>query len=137
MDDQNAQCLQVGDITSFLSIMRQTLLPMKNTRDVDTLSNDDVLTGINTAISPMRKSPANTKGKKTKSKYDLTPSMTKAHIKRGLSDLLDVLRFHCLDLGCQHVRAEQFLSTGKLTMDHVLEDSVACGDKCATESSNT
>ena len=122
--------MQVGDITSFVSIVRQTLLPLKSTLNGDKKSNHDVLTEINTAISPMKKTPAKIKPKKTKSKYDLTPSMKKAHIKRGVSELLDVLRFQCLDLGFQHVHAKHFLSTGNLKIEHVSEDSVAWGTKC-------
>ena len=57
--------------------------------------------------------------------------MKKAHVKRDVSELLGVLRFHCLHLGCLHVRAKHFLSTCKLKMEQVLKDSVACGTKCA------
>ena len=128
---QDALCLQVGDITSLLSIMRQTILPLKSTLDGDKKSNDNVLSGINTAISPMRNTTANDTTKKKKNKYDLGPSMKKAFLTRGVAELLDVLRFHCLDLGCQHVRAENFLSTGSLKLKHVSEDSVACRNKCS------
>lgn len=57
--------------------------------------------------------------------------MKKALLVRGVAELLDVLCFHCLDLGCQHVRAENFLSTDSLELKQVSEDSVACGNKCA------
>lgn len=63
---QDALCLQVGDITSLLLIMRQTILPLKSTLDGDKKSNDDVLSGINTAISPMRKPTTNDMTKKKK-----------------------------------------------------------------------
>ena len=82
-------------------------------------SNDDVLSGINTAVSPMRNTTANDTTKKKKNKYDLGPSMKKALLTIGVAELLDVLRFHCLDLGCQHVRAKNFLSTGSLELNRI------------------
>jgi len=79
----------------------------------------------------MRNTTVNITTKKNNNKYDLGPSMKKAFLTRGVAELLDVLRFHCLNLGCQHVRAENCLSTGSLKLKHVCEDSVACGNKCA------
>ena len=51
-------------------------------------------------------------------------------VMRALDELIDVLRYHCLDLGCQHVRAELYLSTGTLLNERIPDTSRRCNNMC-------
>ena len=61
-------------------------------------------------------------------KRTLTPEQLAAWRKDRLAMLLDVMKFFFLDLGCLHVRAENFMATGELrSAPSTIE---RCGSKC-------
>jgi len=64
----------------------------------------------------------------TKKKYALTATQKKADLKEKKDALLDVMKFFTLNHGCQHVRAEIFLSTGVLRSAPT--DIERCVNKC-------
>jgi len=51
-------------------------------------------------------------------------------VVRAIDELVDVLRFHCLDLGCQNVRAELYLSSGTLQHQRIPDTSHKCINMC-------
>ena len=47
---------------------------------------------------------------------------------RQVRELLEVSQFYCLDFGCQQVRKEHYLSTGRLVLRR--HKGTACGTSC-------
>ena len=91
VEGQNAYCLLVADITSFLSLMQQTLLPANSTGESD--SQDDSLAGINSSITPICRSAPNASHTNNKSKYDLPSNMQNGLVVRATDELIDVVTF--------------------------------------------
>ena len=79
--------------------------------------------GFNSAISPRRLPvrPANT----SHEDFALRPTAKKCLRDRCIKELHEVVRFFCLDLGCQHERGEIYLSSGSL-------DSITSTARCSS-----
>ncbi len=106
-------CIQYGNLYSYVYLMGQ-LLTGCNHDDSEEASANNEVNGFISAISPQK---TNTRlgSKKT---YPLRPTSMRNLRTRTVNELQEVLRFFCLDLGCQHARGEAYLSTGLL--DHNL-----------------
>lgn len=89
VEGQNAYCLLVTGITSFLLSTKQTLLPANSMGESD--SQDDTLAGINSPITPIRRSTPNASRTNNKSKYDLPSNMKNGLVVRAIDELIDVL----------------------------------------------
>ena len=50
----------------------------------------------------------------TKKTYPLGPTLLRCLQERTTSELLEGIRFFCLDIGCQHARGESYMATGIL-----------------------
>ena len=132
LDGQEAVCIQIGDTGSFVGLMWTIAHSTKDTKLDD--DADDIqaqLAGLNCASSPMKKNiPTETEGRKGPRKR-LTKTQRKRNDNRCREELLDVLRFHCLDFGCQHIRGQQFMACGELELPPRTSDLLSCRTKCS------
>ena len=104
-------CILYADLSSYAFLVYQYLRGEDNnggTERVDAGECD----GFNSAISPQR--PIRRPSKTTEHDFALGPTAKKALRSRCLAELNDVLRFFCLDFGCQHKWGEIYLSSGAL-----------------------
>jgi hypothetical protein len=103
--NQIGLCYLVADILSLIKTLKMIMIYATDDDDVD---HD--ITGMNCAVQ----SPSRKIRQVKKSKYSLTDFEQRKKEADEQQDLLDVLNFFCLDLGCQHVRAEWYLAQGSL-----------------------
>jgi hypothetical protein len=80
--------------------------------------------GFNSAISPQRhvRRPSNS----TQKDFALGPTAKKVLRSRCLAEQNEVLRFFCLDYGCQHERGEIYLASGMLDSSRAIGRCSAC-----------
>jgi superfamily II DNA helicase RecQ len=116
-------CVLYADLSSYAYLVYQLHCGDENygaTEGVDVGECD----GFNSAISPQRsrRRPSNI----TEQDFALGPTAKKALRSRCLVELNDVLRFFCLDFGCQHKRGEIYLSSGALDSTHAVGRCNTC-----------
>jgi len=105
--------------------MTQLITTSQDDRDTDHGSRD--VDGFNSAISPSRNGcPQNHKEQK---KYELGATARRSLRQRTTSELQDVIRFFCLNRGCQHARAESYLAFGGLDVTN--EAGTPCMTSCS------
>ncbi len=118
-------CIVYGDLSSYVYLMTQFLSKSINDNDRSPSADDEVIESFNSAISPWRSS----RQINTKKTYPLGPTRRRSVRNCTQSEMLDVLQYFCLDLGCQHARGEAYLSTGTLN-SHIIDDG-ACNTLCS------
>jgi hypothetical protein len=89
--------------------------------------SDDV-DGFNSAISPSMHGQQRQQPDENK-KCALGPTAKRSLHKRTKSELQDVIRFFCLDKGCQHARGESYLAMGGLDLGNII--CTPCGNSCS------
>ena len=114
-------------VASYLNLMRRIHIgstPFFNDQP------DDALEGFNnsTVASPKKKSRTTNALASVAKNNALSPDDIAKLRKEQDSDFISVLSAFCLNLGCQHVRWEQFCATGVMTSGS-MDD--ACGDSCS------
>ena len=91
------------------------MFQIHNSKDKSELHEDvdeaATVEGMNSAIKTPKK---HWYSKRRKSRHDLSALMKRVLRIRQTNDIMDVLKFFCLDFGCQHVRVECFLACGEL-----------------------
>ncbi len=117
-------CIVCGDFSSYVYLMGQLL--MKSLHDKEETYPDNEVKGFNSAISPCKqRTPLN--NKKT---YPLGQKARWALRACTANELQEVLRFFCLNLGCQHACGKAYLLSGMLDAhDVVIKDT--CNDSCS------
>ncbi len=118
-------CILYGDLASYVYLMGQ-LLTRCIYDDNEVASTNNEVNGFNSAISPQK---TNTRlgSKKT---YPLGPTSKRNLRTRRVNELQEVLRFFCVDLGCQDARGEAYLSAGLLDQNYVANKD-GCNDACS------
>lgn len=115
LDGQEAVCIQIGDTGSFVGLMWTILHTTSETKlDDDVEDVQAQLAGINCASSPMKTNNNKDTEERKGPHKPLTKAQRKKNANRCKEELLDVIRFHCLDFGCQHVWGQQFMACGEL-----------------------
>jgi hypothetical protein len=106
-------CVLYADLSSYVFLLCQLVRGGEYT-DITVEAQSGECEGFNSAISPRRPSarPANT----SQEDFALGPTAKKRLRDRSIKELHEVLRFFCLDLGCQHERGEIYLSSGSLDL---------------------
>ena len=113
--EQIAIAILVADVSSYLSIIYSIYTTTETSQLDDTGDDSNELVGINSAISPLKQKTKPSSNKTTsKSLYKLSSTEQQALERRSLSEMIDLLRYHVLDVGCQSIRGELFLSSGEL-----------------------
>ena len=104
-------CVLYADLSSYVFLLCQLVRGSEHT-NITVESQLGECEGFNSAISPRRPParPANT----SQEDFALGPTAKKHLRDRCIEELHKVLRFFCLDLGCQHERGEIYLSIGSL-----------------------
>ena len=121
-----AICIQLGSLSSYVGIMFQIYMSTDDAAlDEDAEALDAALVGINSAVSP---TPKQKRNNTSKNSYKATACAKRQQTLRSRSELLDVIKFFCLECKCQHVLGEWFMSHGKL--ETPTSDIERCGDKC-------
>jgi hypothetical protein len=116
-------CIVYGEFSSSVYLMGQLLT--KSLYDKEETSPNNEVEGFNSAISPCKqRTPLN--NKKT---YPLRQKARRALQTRTDDELQEVLRFFCLNLGCQCAHGKAHLSPGMLDAhDVAIEDTY--NDSC-------
>jgi hypothetical protein len=96
--------------------------------DKETAQVSDDCGGFNSAILPLRHSRP--QRKKDPHKYALGPTARRCLRERMTSELQEVIRFFCLDLGCQHAHDESYLAMGGLDICAIV--GTQCDNSCST-----
>jgi hypothetical protein len=118
-------CILYGNLASYVYLMGQLSTRFNHDNNEDA-SADNEVNGFNSATSPW-KSNMRLGSKKT---YPLGPT-SKCNLRTcSVTELQEVLRFFCLDLGCQHARGKAYLSMGLLDPNFVPNDD-KCNDACS------
>ena len=118
-------------MASYQNIMRQILTDAED-NDTSHIDGQLEVAGFNCAITPVRNRAEKQReaGKsKTKSKYALGKVGKQRVLERSTIEMNEVLCYFCLDLGCQHVRAEDYLHYGSLLCGSTPSNRDPCGDK--------
>ena len=104
-------CVLYADLSSYVILLCQLVRGSEHT-DITIDSQSGECEGFNSAISPRRPParPANNSHKD----FALGPTAKKRLQDCCIEELHEVVRFFCLDLGCQHKRGEIYLSSGSL-----------------------
>mmetsp|Transcript_28527 Transcript_28527/g.60197 ORF Transcript_28527/g.60197 Transcript_28527/m.60197 type:complete len:324 (-) Transcript_28527:7-978(-) len=128
---QLARCLLIADLSSYITLYKQ--IYNFGAPDDGTLSAEETLqaqlAGVNCAITPLRhcSKPNETPLETKKKAYALIPFKRRENQRRCSKELLEVLQYTCLDLGCMHIRGERYLSAGALDSQRVEGE---CGGMC-------
>ncbi len=118
----SSTCILYANLASYTYLMAQIL---ELSLDIGTESSKVVLQGVNSEISPICQQRT---GHDIGNNYKLG-SFAKKHLHAQTSaELKEVLRFFCLDLGCQHSRGEIYLSSGVLDSS---APTTRCGTSCS------
>ena len=118
-------CILYADLASYIYLMTQLITKSQDDEVKDHGSSD--VEGYNSAISPSRNErPQN---RKEQNKYALGTMARRSLRLRTTSELQDVIRFFCLDRGCQHARGESYLAFGGL--DLTSEVGTPCVNSCS------
>ena len=139
---EQSECHLFLDLATYSINLLTILSPaVKNNDDVeDAAYNAD--SGFNSALSPLAKKAAaaaefrSSNGKqsssgskeKARKKNSLKPYARMQLRQRQLRELDEVLRFTCLDNGCQHTVTQWYLSTGRFELPPPV--LAPCGDSC-------
>jgi hypothetical protein len=115
-------CVLYADLSSYVFLLCQLVRGSEHT-DITVEAQSGECDGFNSAISPRRPParPANT----SQEDFALGLTAKKRLRDRCIEELHEVLRFFCLDLGCQHERGEVYLSSGCL-------DSMTATVRCSS-----
>jgi hypothetical protein len=112
-----------------LAILSNSIKPwpmtMASKQDEGQSSCGNEVEGFNSMISPWKHGTMQQNEKKT---YPFGPTGRHNLCKCTKSELHEVLRFFCLDLGCQHTRGESYLATGCLNFNVIDE---RCDNSCS------
>ena len=110
-------CILFADLASYIFLMSQLIMSSQVAEDTAAISDD--VDGFNSAISPSRHGQQRQQPDENK-KYTLGPTARRSLRKRTTSELQDVIRFFCLDKGCQHARGESYLAMGGLDLGNII-----------------
>ena len=121
-----ATCLQLGSVTSYVSIVFQIYNVSAEFLDDDPTEG---VVGLNAAVSPSKRR-TDDGGAESKT-YRLTGYQKKMNVRRALAEILEVVQFFVLDRGCWHSCAEWFLSCGRVERPPPTNRCINCGTKCA------
>ena len=115
-------CVLYADLSSYVFLLCQLLRGSEHSVVIDD-DQSGQRKGFNSAISPRRAATwqANTSQKD----FALRPTAKKRLRDHCIEELLEVLRFFCLDLGYQHKRGDIYLSSGYL-------DSIPATERCTS-----
>ena len=105
-------CLQLGSVASYVSSVFQIHI---SNDDAELDDEDDQMksvVGINSAMSPATKRNYAHGERVTRNKF--TKCMKQQYLHRARRELKEVLRYFCLNCGCQHARGEWYLACGGL-----------------------
>ena len=134
--DMECICIQMGSLQSHVEIVFQIHTTRADAElDDAAVAHDAALVGVNSAISPRRSSTGATTQQPTldynvQAGVNLTTCQKRMAVIRARKELLEVLQFHCLNFGCQHVRGEQFMACGELCMPLPPNAGTPCKTKC-------
>ena len=123
-----AKFLQLGSIQLYVPLMFQLYRLLVNDEDNKQPSNE--VDGLHSTVSPVRKK-ATSRPKKQSYAPKLASHQKRLNMIQSRREPLEVILFEVLDLGCNHVCAEWFLSTGKtepLPVQWIIYKH--CMDKC-------
>ena len=115
-----AECYQVGNLTSYTHLLFQILHDGEESSDdvdeerVEIMRANSAVSSLKRHSAPRKARKAGKKKKKRNKQAITTSSMIRNLLIRSKAELLDVIIFHCLDTGCQHVQRQISLSTGGL-----------------------
>jgi len=106
-----SRCLQLGSIKAYVGIVYQIYCSKGDTEAyLEAHISADII-GMNSVISPPRQKRLS---KRRPTVNHLSKTQKRLLRTRQRKEILDVIKFFCLDAGCQHVRAECFMANGKL-----------------------
>ena len=92
------------------------MLSIYSSNKTSDLDDTDGLDGFNAAMkNPPKKTTPKPSKSKSSGSLDTTQQRNLENHQRD--ELMDLLRFHVLDMGCQHIRGELFMSNGELDRD--------------------
>ena len=116
-------CVLYADLSSYVFLLCQLIRGSEHS----VVINDDQsgqCEGFNSAISPwwMAMRQANT----SQEDFALWPTAKKRLWDCCIEELLEVLHFFCLDLGCQHKRGKIYLSSGYLDLIPATKRCTSC-----------
>ena len=111
-----------ADLLSYVFLLCQLVLGSEHT-DITIDSQSGECEGFNSAISPRR--PPARPANNSHEDFALGPTAKKRLQDCCIKELHKVVRFFCLDLGCQHKRKEIYLSSGSL-------DSITSTTRCSS-----
>jgi hypothetical protein len=103
-------CILYADLSSYVFLLSQLIRATDATMH-DSTSAPGETDGFNSAILPRQQIPSRNT---SKSDFALGGKAKKRLCNCTYSKLKDVLKFFCLDFGCQHEHGELFLSNGCL-----------------------
>ena len=112
--------------SSYANIMSQ-ILSYNNRPDQANPTEDELaVRGVNSAITPLANSARQLEQQRSNNstavpQYALTKSMKRALKKQQQQDLGDVMKFLCLNRGCQQYRSAFYMSEGKLDGVNVVD----------------
>ena len=114
-------CVLYADLSSYVFLLCQLLRGSEHSVVIND-NQSGQCKGFYSAISPQQ--AATRQANKSQEDFALRPTAKKQLKDRCIKELLEVLRFFCLDLGCQqHKRGEIYLSSGYL-------DSIPATERC-------
>ena len=103
-----SSCVLFADLVSYIHLMSQLLTSSSSEEETALKSNN--IEGFNSAILPGRQSRPRIK--RDRRQYALGPTAKHSLRERSTSELRDVLRFFCLNLGCQQSSWQMLPSKG-------------------------
>ena len=116
-------CVLYADLSSYVFLLRQLVRGSEHRAVIDD-NQSGQCEGFNSAISPQR--AATRQANTSQEDFALRPTAKKRLRDCCIEELLKVLRFFCLDLGCQHKRGEIYLSSGYLDFIPATERCTSC-----------
>jgi hypothetical protein len=116
-------CILFGDLSSHVYLRIQRFAVGNDVEDDVTSSTTDG-NGYNSAISPWKQGQVSPK----KKNYPLSIMARRTLRLRTQTELHEVMRYFCLNLGCQHARGEFYLSTSALAQERM--DYEVCNNSC-------
>ena len=119
-------CILYGDLSSYVYLLIQLFVVGNDVED-DVTSSTPNGNGYNSAISPRKQGQVSPK----KKNYPLSIMARRTLRLHTQTELHEVIRYFCLDLGCQHARGEFYLSTGALAQARM--DYEVCNNSCPIE----
>ena len=115
-------CVVYADLSSYVFLLSQIISGSDTSTAINKQSQSVEGEGFNSAISPR---PSRRRASTSNEDFSLGPAGKKKLRERCLAELHEVLRFFCLDMGCQHERGEIYLSSGSL-------DSITSTGRCTS-----